>query len=78
MLDPAIRIVTLTVTGKGYHGPLPSLLAPAPQHRRAANIANHVVVFKQAAIIEQGPPRPIFEAPLERTRDFLSHLGWEG
>jgi polar amino acid transport system ATP-binding protein len=28
-------------------------------------------------VIEQGPPRQIFDAPLtEGTRDFLSHLGW--
>jgi polar amino acid transport system ATP-binding protein len=26
-----------------------------------------------------GPPRQIFEAPTtDRTRDFLSHLGWSG
>jgi polar amino acid transport system ATP-binding protein len=45
----------------------------------ARRVANHVVVFERGAIIEQGPPTQIFEAPLvERTRDFLSHLGWEG
>ena len=45
----------------------------------AQRVANHVVVFEHGAIIEQGPPKQIFEAPLiERTRDFLSHLGWEG
>jgi polar amino acid transport system ATP-binding protein len=45
----------------------------------AQRVAHHVVVFEQGAIIEQGPPQQIFEAPLvERTRDFLSHLGWEG
>jgi len=28
---------------------------------------------------EQGPPQQIFDAPTtERTRDFLSHLGWHG
>jgi polar amino acid transport system ATP-binding protein len=28
-------------------------------------------------LLEQGPPQQIFEAPtVERTRDFLSHLGW--
>ena len=45
----------------------------------ARRVANHVVVFERGAIIEQGPPTQIFDAPLvERTRDFLSHLGWEG
>jgi polar amino acid transport system ATP-binding protein len=45
----------------------------------ARRVADHVVVFERGAIIEQGPPTQIFDAPLvERTRDFLSHLGWEG
>jgi polar amino acid transport system ATP-binding protein len=45
----------------------------------ARRVANHVVVFERGTIIEQGPPAQIFDAPqVERTRDFLSHLGWEG
>ncbi len=45
----------------------------------ARRVANHVVVFERGTIIEQGPPGQIFDAPLvERTRDFLSHLGSEG
>ena len=45
----------------------------------ARRVANHVVVFEHGTIIEQGPPRQIFDAPLvERTREFLSHLGWQG
>jgi polar amino acid transport system ATP-binding protein len=37
------------------------------------------VVFDRGRVIEEGPPRQIFEAPLvARTRDFLSHLGWHG
>jgi polar amino acid transport system ATP-binding protein len=45
----------------------------------ARRVANHVVVFERGTIIEQGPPSQIFDAPqVERTRDFLSHLGWEG
>jgi polar amino acid transport system ATP-binding protein len=45
----------------------------------ARSVANHVVVFERGTIIEQGPPSQIFDAPeVERTRDFLSHLGWEG
>jgi polar amino acid transport system ATP-binding protein len=45
----------------------------------ARRVADWVVVFDHGAIIEQGPPAQIFEAPLvERTRSFLSHLGWNG
>jgi polar amino acid transport system ATP-binding protein len=45
----------------------------------ARRVANHVVVFERGMLIEQGPPAQIFDAPqVERTRDFLSHLGWEG
>ena len=45
----------------------------------ARRVADRVVVFERGAIIEQGPPTQIFDAPqVERTRDFLSHLGWEG
>ena len=44
----------------------------------AKRVADHVVVFEKGNIIEQGPPAQIFDAPLqERTRDFLSHLGWD-
>jgi polar amino acid transport system ATP-binding protein len=43
----------------------------------ARRVGNWVVVFERGAIIEQGPPAQIFDAPLvDRTRDFLSHLGW--
>jgi polar amino acid transport system ATP-binding protein len=45
----------------------------------AKRVADWVVVFDKGRVIEQGPPRQIFEAPLvPRTRDFLSHLGWHG
>ncbi len=45
----------------------------------ARNVANWVVVFDQGRVVEQGPPQQIFDAPKsERTRDFLSHLGWNG
>ncbi|MDB5912144.1 MAG: amino acid transporter ATP-binding protein, partial [Ramlibacter sp.] len=30
-------------------------------------------------VVEEGPPAQIFDHPrAERTRDFLSHLGWHG
>ncbi len=45
----------------------------------ARRVANWVVVFEAGAVIEQGPPTQIFDAPLvSRTKDFLSHLGWQG
>jgi polar amino acid transport system ATP-binding protein len=44
----------------------------------ARRVANWVVVFERGRLLEEGPPRQIFEAPtVERTRDFLSHLGWD-
>jgi polar amino acid transport system ATP-binding protein len=45
----------------------------------AQRVADRVVVMDHGAIIEQGPPQQIFQAPtVERTRSFLSHLGWSG
>jgi len=45
----------------------------------AKRVADWVVVFDRGRVIEQGPPRQIFEQPtVSRTREFLSHLGWHG
>ena len=45
----------------------------------ARRVADWVVVFERGAVIEQGPPAQIFDAPLVgRTHEFLSHLGWAG
>jgi polar amino acid transport system ATP-binding protein len=45
----------------------------------ARRVGDWVAVFDVGRIVEQGPPQQIFEAPTtERTRDFLSHLGWNG
>jgi polar amino acid transport system ATP-binding protein len=45
----------------------------------AKRVADWIVVFDRGRVIEQGPPRQIFEAAtVLRTRDFLSHLGWHG
>jgi polar amino acid transport system ATP-binding protein len=45
----------------------------------ARRVADWVVVFDHGTVVEQGPPAQIFDAPqVERTRDFLSHLGWNG
>ena len=45
----------------------------------ARRVGDWVAVFDAGRIVEQGPPAQIFDSPLtERTRDFLSHLGWAG
>lgn len=45
----------------------------------ARRVADRVVVFDRGKVIEEGPPKQIFETPhVIRTRDFLSHLGWHG
>jgi polar amino acid transport system ATP-binding protein len=45
----------------------------------ARRVADWVIVMDRGAVIEQGPSTQIFDAPtVERTRDFLSHLGWSG
>jgi polar amino acid transport system ATP-binding protein len=45
----------------------------------AKRVADWIVVFDHGRVVEQGPPRQIFEQPtVARTRDFLSHLGWHG
>jgi polar amino acid transport system ATP-binding protein len=45
----------------------------------ARRVADWVAVFDAGRIVEEGPPQQIFDAPTtERTRDFLSHLGWQG
>jgi polar amino acid transport system ATP-binding protein len=45
----------------------------------ARRVADWVVVFERGLKLEQGPPAQIFDAPeVERTREFLSHLGWAG
>jgi polar amino acid transport system ATP-binding protein len=45
----------------------------------ARHVGDWVAVFDAGRIVEQGPPAQIFDAPTtERTRDFLSHLGWAG
>ncbi len=45
----------------------------------ARHVGDWVAVFDAGRIVEEGPPAQIFDAPTtERTRDFLSHLGWAG
>jgi polar amino acid transport system ATP-binding protein len=45
----------------------------------ARRVADWIVVMDRGNIVEQGAPEQIFDAPTkERTKDFLSHLGWSG
>src|SRR5512132_1713520 len=45
----------------------------------ARRVGDWIGVFDAGHIVEQGPPAQVFDAPVtERTRDFLSHLGWTG
>jgi polar amino acid transport system ATP-binding protein len=45
----------------------------------ARRVGDWVVVFDKGRVIEEGPPKQIFEAAtVARTREFLSHLGWHG
>jgi polar amino acid transport system ATP-binding protein len=45
----------------------------------ARRVGDWVAVFDTGRIVEQGPPTQIFDNPAtERTREFLSHLGWGG
>ena len=45
----------------------------------ARRVGDWVAVFDAGRIVEEGPPAQIFDRPATaRTRDFLSHLGWNG
>jgi polar amino acid transport system ATP-binding protein len=45
----------------------------------ARRVADWVIVFEAGRTVEEGPPQQIFDAPqTERTRNFLSHLVWNG
>jgi polar amino acid transport system ATP-binding protein len=45
----------------------------------ARRVGDWVVVFDKGRVIEEGPPKQIFETTtVGRTREFLSHLGWHG
>jgi polar amino acid transport system ATP-binding protein len=45
----------------------------------ARRVGDWVAVFDAGRVVEEGPPARIFDHPsMVRTRDFLSHLGWNG
>jgi polar amino acid transport system ATP-binding protein len=44
----------------------------------ARRVADRIAVFDRGRIIEVGPPTQIFDHPtVQRTKEFLSHLGWD-
>jgi len=44
----------------------------------ARRVADRIAVFDHGRIIEVGPPGQIFDRPtVQRTQEFLSHLGWD-
>ncbi len=44
----------------------------------ASRVADRVILIDEGVIVEEGPPRQIFEAPTQgRTARFLSQLHWE-
>jgi len=44
----------------------------------ARRVADRIAVFDHGRIIEVGPPIQIFDRPtVQRTQEFLSHLGWD-
>lgn len=52
-----------------------TMVAVTHEMRFARQTADRVVFMDQGAVVEQGPPAQIFEAPqTERTRRFLAHL----
>ena len=45
----------------------------------ARRVADRVVVLDRGRVLEEGPPREVFEDAREpRTREFLGHLEWKG
>ena len=44
----------------------------------ARRVADRIAVFDHGRLIELGPPAQIFDRPtVQRTQEFLSHLGWD-
>jgi polar amino acid transport system ATP-binding protein len=77
-LDPETVGEVLTVMQKLAHEGM-TMIVVTHEMGFARRVADWVVVFEAGAIIEQGPPTQIFDNPtVERTRDFLGHLGWNG
>ncbi|QNK71785.1 amino acid ABC transporter ATP-binding protein [Variovorax sp. PAMC26660] len=77
-LDPETVGEVLSVMQKLAHEGM-TMIVVTHEMGFARRVADWVVVFEAGAIIEQGPPTQIFDNPtVERTRDFLGHLGWHG
>jgi polar amino acid transport system ATP-binding protein len=77
-LDPELVSEVLDVIRELAGGGMTMVIA-THEMGFARDIANRVCFLDAGAILEEGPPQQIFDAPTaERTRDFLSHLGWDG
>ena len=77
-LDPETVGEVLNVMQKLAHEGM-TMIVVTHEMSFARRVADWVVVFESGAILEQGPPTQIFDAPtVARTRDFLGHLGWNG
>jgi polar amino acid transport system ATP-binding protein len=77
-LDPELRREVLLVMRQLAQEGM-TMVVVTHEMAFAQRVADWVAVFDAGRIVEQGPPRQIFESPVtDRTRDFLSHLGWSG
>jgi len=56
-----------------------TMVVVTPEMSFARRVGDWVAVFDAGRIVEEGPPAQIFDHPATvLTRDFLSHLGWNG
>ena len=77
-LDPEmINEVLDVMTGLAKEGM--TMVVVTHEMSFARRVGNRVAVFDAGRIVEEGPPAQIFDNPATaRTREFLSHLGWNG
>jgi polar amino acid transport system ATP-binding protein len=73
-LDPELVTEVVDVMAELAAGGM-TMVAVTHEMRFARSAADRVVFIDDGAVVEEGPPAQIFDAPLnERTRRFLSHL----
>src|SRR5579862_9811099 len=77
-LDPELREEVLKVMRSLVEEGM-TMIVVTHEMQFAREVSDWVVVMDKGAIIEQGPPPQIYDAPqVVRTKEFLSHLGWSG